>query len=193
MLNSQIQKNNPECSGVKSRLLSGKKILTVVTLISFFSAGAQTLTPTVVASSGGFFSNPSGMLSEAVAELAAVTTLTSTNNFLTQGFQQPSADFSTTVEPIVSEDFSLSVFPNPSEGIFNLVIHSDADETFRLSVYDIIGKKIISAENFLSRGKNIFRLDLSNRIAGIYLLECLFTNSQNGKQTKTHIKLNLSY
>lgn len=170
-----------------------KKIFLLPLLLNLFSAGAQSLTPTVVATSGGFFPSASGMLSETIGELAAVTTLTSANNFLTQGFQQPSADFSTSVQPIVSEDFSLSVFPNPSEGIFNLVIHSDADESMQLIVYDVLGKKIISSEEIISTGKNIFRLDLSNRIAGIYLLECLFTNSINGAQKRTHIKLNLSY
>jgi len=68
----------------------------------------------MVASTENFFSNASGMLSETFGELAAVTTLTAANNFLTQGFQQPSADFSTGVPAIISENFSLPVFPNPS-------------------------------------------------------------------------------
>ena len=170
-----------------------KKIFLLPLVLNFFYAEAQSLTPTVVASSGGFFSNALGMLSETVAELAAVTTLTSANNFLTQGFQQPSSDFSTGVEPIISKGISLRVFPNPSEGIFNLVIQSDADEPTQFIVYDMLGRKIISGEDFIYSGKNIFRLDLSNRVAGVYLLECLFINSKNGEQTRTHFKLNLSH
>ena len=169
-------------------------ITTFVIFVIIFESNlsAQSLTPTVVASSGGFFSNPSGMLSETVGELAAVTTLSSTNNFLTQGFQQPS-DFSTGISTRVLQDFSLSVFPNPAEGLFNIVIQSDRNESLELSVYDMLGKKIIRTEESIAAGRNIFRIDLTQRIAGIYLLECLFTNSDNGEQYRTHIKLNLSY
>jgi hypothetical protein len=195
MLNSKIYKTE----NVKSRFVSGRTlnkiwaaILIINCQLSIVNSSAQSLTPTVVASSGGFFSNASGMLSETVGELAAVTTLTSANNFLTQGFQQPS-DFSTSVLTNVTSDFSLSVFPNPSEGIFNVVVHSTKDETLQLTVYDMLGKKIFQFEDFLSAGKNILRFDMTQRIAGIYLLECLFTNPVSGKQNRTHIKLNLSY
>jgi len=153
---------------------------------------AQSLSPTVVASSGGFFSSASGMLSETIGELAAVTTLTSAGNFLTQGFQQPS-DFSTGIAIVESEDISLSVFPNPSEGLFNVVVHTAKDETLQLTLYDMLGKKIFQSVNILSAGKNILQLDLTQLIAGIYLLECLFTNPKDGKQNRSYLKLNLSY
>jgi len=167
-------------------------ILIVNCQLSIVNSSAQSLSPTVVASSGGFFSNASGMLSETVGELAAVTTLTSANNFLTQGFQQPS-DFSTGIITTESADFSLTVFPNPSEGLFNVVVHTAKDETLQLTVYDILGKKIFQSVNILYTGKNILQLDLTQRIAGIYLLECLFTNPNNGKQNRSYLKLNLSY
>ena len=76
-----------------------KKVYTFILLLYALSAGAQSTTPTVVASSGGFFSNTAGMLSFTVGELAAVTTLSSPNNYLTQGFQQPS-DFGVFVPPV---------------------------------------------------------------------------------------------
>lgn len=169
-----------------------KKIILYFLAIVSLEAGAQSLSPTVVASSGGFFSNASGMLSETVGELAAVTTLSSANNFLTQGFQQPS-DFSTGVTTTVSPDFSFAVFPNPSEGLFNVVVHSGKDMSLQLTVYDMLGKKIFQSANIISAGKNILQLNLSQRIAGIYLLECLFTNPANGKQNRNYLKLNLNY
>jgi hypothetical protein len=166
--------------------------LAMFVILIHSNLSAQSLTPTVVASSGGFFSNASGMLSETVGELAAVTTLSTANNFLTQGFQQPS-DFSTGASTIVSPDFAVLVFPNPAAGLFNIVIQSDRDESLELSVYDMLGKKIIRTEESITAGRNIFRIDLTQKIAGIYLLECLFTNPENGGQNRTHIKLNLSY
>ncbi|MBK5285898.1 MAG: T9SS type A sorting domain-containing protein [Bacteroidia bacterium] len=157
-----------------------KKIYVILFFHSlvFNNLSAQSLTPFVVASSGGFFSNSSGMLSETIGELAAVTTLSSANNFLTQGFQQPS-DFGTGVSSVVSPFYSVSVFPNPGEGIFNIVIHSDRNESLELSIYDMLGKKIIRTENNITAGKNIFRIEISQHAPRVYLLECLFNNPKN--------------
>jgi hypothetical protein len=153
---------------------------------------AQSLTPFVVATSGGFFSNASGMLSETVGELAAVTTLSSANNFLTQGFQQ-SSDFSTEVSTNEFPDFSISVFPNPSEGFFNLIINSRQNESLELTVYDVLGKKIIYSHQIITSGKNYFNIDLSQRVAGIYLMECMLITPDNSAPKRAIIKLNLSY
>src|SRR5258708_26213368 len=119
-----------------------KKLYTFILLVYSISAGAQSTTPTVVASSGGFFSNTAGMLSFTVGELAAVTTLSSTNNFLTQGFQQPN-DFSVYVPQINPEDFSMQVFPNPGDGNFQLGIITKKNLSLVLNIYDMLGKIII--------------------------------------------------
>lgn len=65
-----------------------KRILWIPAL--FFSAGvsAQSLSPQVIASSGGFFSNGSGSLSWTLGE-TMTETFTGGSNQLTQGFQQP--------------------------------------------------------------------------------------------------------
>jgi len=161
-------------------------------LLAWQNGMAQSVSPYVVASTGGFFSNASGMLSETVGELAAVTTLSSANNFLTQGFQQPS-DFNTGLTTVTSTDFSFLVFPNPGEGFFNIIIDADRNESLAVSVYDMIGKIITHAKYFITTGRNQFRIDLSQHSPGIYLLECSITNHENGEQSRTQIKLNLSY
>lgn len=53
-----------------------------------FSICAQSLTPQVIASSGAYQSNAAGSLSFTIGE-SNIQTLTSANNILTQGFQQP--------------------------------------------------------------------------------------------------------
>jgi len=169
-----------------------KKIFTIILLLVNIVAGAQSLTPTVIASSGGFSSNGAGMLSYTIGELAAITTLSSANNFLTQGFQQPS-DFGVYVPMVNEPNFSMNVFPNPSEGIFNISIKTPKEFSLTFFVYDMLGKLIISSDKKVLRGNTLLPLDLSHKIAGVYLLECVFTNRVTREQFKNYSKLHLIY
>lgn len=169
-----------------------KKLYTLILFLYSISAGAQSTTPAVVASSGGFFSNTAGMLSFTVGELAAVTTLSSPNNFLTQGFQQPS-DFGVFVPPVKDENFSVSVYPNPSTGMFNLSITTSGNMRLQLSLYDLLGKQIMRQQKNLSHGKNLVPVDLRQQVTGMYLLECTFTNLVTGERNKAYSKLHLIY
>src|SRR5687768_17317651 len=66
-----------------------KKILLTVLLFSgILFANAQSLSPKVIASSGGFYTSGGVTLSWTLGE-TFTTTLSSPNNILTQGFQQP--------------------------------------------------------------------------------------------------------
>ena len=169
-----------------------KKLITIIMIYVSVNAGAQSLTPTVVASSGGFFSNAAGMLSYTVGELAAVTTLQSSNNFLTQGFQQPS-DFGVYVPSVSGENFSMNVFPNPSTGQFYISVKTPKDYTLTFSVYNMLGKSVIAPQSKALRGNAMLPLDLSHQIVGIYLLECVFTNIRSGEKFTNYSKLNLIY
>ena len=168
-----------------------KKLSLFILIALSLNAGAQSLSPKVVSSSGEFYSNASAQLSFTVGELAAVTTLSSASNFLTQGFQQ-TYDFSTAVPVIEEKDFSVSVFPNPSQGIFFIKINSPEIISIAFSVYDMLGRKIISSEKF-SGMDLIIPLDLSHSITGMYLLECTVINSSSGKKNIFNSKLNLIY
>lgn len=172
-----------------------KKFCTIILFLIASSAGAQTndqLRPNVVASSGGFFSNSAGMLSYTVGELAAVTTLQSTNNFLTQGFQQPS-DFGVFVPPVSEPNFSLNVFPNPSDGIFNISVKSSKNYSLTVIVYDMLGKKVFSPAQKIFSGNYTLQVNLSEKVEGIYLLECVFTNIRTEEKFSNYSKLNLVY
>jgi hypothetical protein len=169
-----------------------KKFYTLILFLYSLSAAAQSTTPAVVASSGGFFSNTAGMLSFTVGELAAITTLSSANNFLTQGFQQPS-DFGVFVPPVKDENFLVSVYPNPSTGMFNLSITTSNNMMLQLSLFDMLGKSIMTHQSKLSHGKNLVPVDLRQQVTGMYLLECTFTNLITGEQNKAYSKLHLIY
>lgn len=57
------------------------------------------------------------------------------------------------------------VFPNPTNGLFNITLNSSADKTARLEIYNLQGK-IIRAGNF----KKSVRMDLTGNPEGIYIL-----------------------
>ena len=167
-----------------------KLSLIILTAVSL-NAGAQSLAPKVVSTSGEFYTSASGQLSFTVGELAAVTTFSSASNFLTQGFQQ-TFDFSTPVPLVTDEDFSVSVFPNPSQGIFFIKINSPEQVSVSFSVNDILGRKIFASEKY-SGSNLVVPLDLSHSITGMYLLECTAANSASGKKNIFNSKLNLIY
>ncbi|MBK7761876.1 MAG: hypothetical protein IPI46_00700 [Bacteroidetes bacterium] len=71
--------------------MKNKIILAFIIISSYYPIStlqAQTLSPQVIASAGGYQSNASGSLSFTISE-TNTQTLTSANHMLTQGFQQP--------------------------------------------------------------------------------------------------------
>jgi hypothetical protein len=72
----------------------------------------------------------------------------------------------------------VTIYPNPSNGIFNIV----AQENISIEVYDIIGK-LITNQKF-SIGTNSF--DMSNFNTGVYLLKV--TNENGNSETHKLIK-----
>ena len=66
-----------------------KKLLLLLTaIIAFEYSNAQSLTPTVVASQGNYFSSPAISVAWTLGEVMSET-YSSSNYFLTQGFHQP--------------------------------------------------------------------------------------------------------
>jgi hypothetical protein len=169
-----------------------KKLLSIIFISAAVSANAQMLTPTVIASSGGFFFNTAGMLSFTVGELAAVSTISSANNILTQGFQQPE-DFGVFVPSVDASIFYMNVFPNPSNGHFSIFVNTPKEYNLSYSVYDMLGQIVIATTAKTSRGNTTLPVDLSRQVVGMYLLECVFTDIRSGEKFTNYSKLNLVY
>jgi len=85
---------------------------TFVMLLSI-SINAQSLSPRVISSAGGFFAGGSATLSVTVAEMTMVQTFVQPANILTQGFQQPE-QFTTAIEENDNIAGEVSIFPNPT-------------------------------------------------------------------------------
>ena len=156
-----------------------------------FSAKSQTLSPTVISSSGGFYSNGSGMLSFTVAEMTMVQTFTTTNNILTQGFQQPE-NLATGINETSLASGDIHVYPNPTSGSFVLSYMSNDNSETTFRIYNLTGQVLLEKQVTPSAGLNTSNFDISAFSEGMYILEFATSNANGEKQISYH-KINLVY
>lgn len=109
-------------------------------LIGTGTLTAQQLSPSVVSTSGGFYSTASGMLSFTVGEMAAIETYSTPSAIVTQGFQQD-WDFTIDIVEHPRYDFVFYFYPNPSDGRFNLITEGDVHVRVEIRIYDILGQE----------------------------------------------------
>ena len=147
-----------------------KTLLFLLLLPGFFLARGQVqLTPTVISSAGGYTETGDISLAWTLGELA-VSTLSTTDMILTQGFQQP---FLLDINAIDDPEFSWSVnaYPNPVSEILNLRFNIDKTMDLQLELYDITGKKLVikMLPSIMPGGRET--LDFSGFRDGIYILK----------------------
>jgi hypothetical protein len=152
---------------------------------------AQTLSPSVISSSGGFYTSANAMLSFTVAEMTMVQTFTSGGNILTQGFQQPE-DLAVSVPetPVLSGD--IVIYPNPTNGQFTLSYTSYSSGENVIKMYNLVGQVVLTQSVLQSSGSNTVSFDISSFSQGIYMLELSTVNTKGEKNT-TYSKINLVY
>ena len=71
---------------------------------------------------------------------------------------------------IEEKEFSVSIYPNPSNG----VLFFKSDQVLDVEIYTIVGERVFA-------GKNVKQVDLSNQASGIYLVK---VNSELGSTTR---------
>jgi len=138
----------------------------------------QILSPFVVSSSGGFYSNTSGMLCFTTAEMSALQTFTSPSFILTQGFQQ-TWDFGTNTTKYPSQHFSFGIYPNPTGGQFNLFIDTELNQNIDVKILDLLGKVILKTSYYHESGINVESIDLSFTAPGIYIVALTVKENNN--------------
>jgi hypothetical protein len=149
-----------------------KKYTCLACCIAFifpFNGFSQLLAPTVISSSGGFYSNTSGMLSFTTGELAATETYTKPNSILTQGFQQP-WDFGTYIVEHPVANFSYGFYPNPTDGYFFVLTDSELDLQVSLAILDIVGREIFRHDYHQESKINVHPVDITFAPEGTYIL-----------------------
>ena len=165
---------------------------TFVMLLSI-SMNAQTLSPWVISSSGGFYPSLGGSasLSFTVAEMTMVQTFTQPSNILTQGFQQPE-QLTTSVFESNEAEIDVMIYPNPTNGLFSITFKSDAEEDYQITIYNLVGQRVYSQSHAAAIGPNQFKIDIGQYRQGIYLLEMSKMSSNGNKNTGLY-KVNLVF
>lgn len=77
------------------------------------------------------------------------------------------------ISSLSNDSFSLqnlTIYPNPSQGKFNIQFFTASSTDFQLSIYDLRGRSILR-HNYDAYGQFRKELDLSQLASGIYLLE----------------------
>ncbi len=147
-----------------------KKIIVLLGMfLGTVLAYGQSLSPTVVASAGGYFDNGSVSLSFTVGEVA-VTTLTGGDMILTQGFQQPFELDITGVDDNKSVDWSVKTYPNPVADNLNIRFTIKSPQDFTVMIMDITGKKVFIKKYVEIQPGEVKEIDMQNYHPGIYMI-----------------------
>ena len=147
-----------------------KKIITIILLASgAMLAQGQSLSPTVVASAGGYLDNGTVSLSFTVGEVA-VTTLTGGDMILTQGFQQPFELDVTGVDDNHPVNWSVKTYPNPVQDHLNIRFTIRNPQDFTVVVMDITGKKVFVNKYMQVQPGEVKEIDMQQYHAGIYMI-----------------------
>ncbi len=155
-------------------------------VVSSLGMNAQSLTPQVIASTGGFSSNANGSLSYTVGEMTMVQTFSANGNILTQGFQQPNDSIILGILDVTQDDFgSFVMYPNPAVDITKFAFQMPEAGRVTIALYDMVGQKIsdVYAANY-SNGQITGQTNVTSLATATYFMTLTFVSAQDGK---THI------
>lgn len=150
-------------------------LLFVLAIVSVSFCEAQSLSPTVIASGGDFYSNSTGSLSWTLGE-SAVDFLSTSSNSLSQGFQQSNTVI-TLVQNQIQDNFAGYVFPNPVKDLLNVRLESPSKNTYKLYLMDMLGR--VQNESTVSGSGNLStEIDMQKLAAGMYFLHIYSSDKQ---------------
>lgn len=155
-----------------------KKLILSIIYLCWGSLYSQSISPEIISTVGGFYSNASGMISftggEPIGEMAS-----SSGNMITQGFEQPDISV-VSVKNIALASPHLIVYPNPFSE--QAVILSDLSfSSAALTLINVLGQTVATINNI--RGNSII-IQRNTLAPGIY-----FASITQNNQVITKIKL----
>ena len=129
---------------------------------------AQSIERQVIGSTGSYSSNSTARVSSTVGE-TVITTASSGNIILTQGFQQKGGNTIGINE--LENGFSINAYPNPVSN--ELILDFDVKKKTYVEIFltDVMGKETsVPSGNLELSGKTTHVMNLSDISAGHYLL-----------------------
>ncbi len=141
-----------------------KKITTIILIVVSTVCYSQSLSLSVISSTGGFDKTDNISLEWTLGE-SFIETLTDENIIFTQGFQQ---SFSNRILGINEYYTNIQVFPNPAYTQINVYFDSNSYEKLLLNLYDIHGRILIEESTLFNKNEKL--IDITNFSSGLYLL-----------------------
>ncbi len=132
--------------------------------LSCLIANSQTIERDVIATAGDHFVAPTFSLSWTLGE-PVTETISNDGIMLTQGFHQGEFKL-TAIRESLTEQFDITVFPNPTPDILNIRFNSEMNEIITVQLYSMTGEKILFER---TQDKNI-QINLANLSNASYLL-----------------------
>jgi len=153
-----------------------KFIFSIVVAVAICAnINAQSLTPTVFSTSGSTFENANFSLSYTIGE-AITATVSTNNNILTQGFQQPVYDVVSNITDYANSlSVNTNVFPNPTDKLVHVEFNAPENKKAVMYLYDISGK-VISTETL--QANIVQTINLENAATGQYHLKITDVSNQ---------------
>jgi hypothetical protein len=167
-----------------------KLILAALSIFGIFQLSAQTiqLSPQVLASGGNNFEGSDFEISYTIGELAAISTISSSNLTLTQGFHQPDK-FTVILVEEVNTLQSVNLFPNPADEFAKIRIESAKPYELMLQLYDASSRLISTTSIQQMAGIQEHLIETAELAAGIYFIRL---SSENGEVDKI-LKMNKNF
>ena len=159
------------CTFVQQIHVNMNKIAVLIMLVIVnHTLISQTISAGTISSFAGSVSNSTISINYSVGE-NAISTVSNTSNYVTQGFLQPELSISTGVIEI-NEKLDISVFPNPCIDFVSI----KSINLVSWIVYDSAGKVVLNG--------NENRVEAEHFALGIYLLEITDKQTSSKKTIK---------
>lgn len=151
-----------------------KKTLTIL-LVAYvaFSVKAQELSPEIITSSGGNYTNQYASMTVTIGE-PVIETISNSDATLTQGFQQCEIQINA-IDKISNLDCNINIFPNPTANIVNIELDKTL-EKISLQICDAGGKILINQK---IENESKMYINMQNQVPGIYYLKISTGNKAN--------------
>jgi hypothetical protein len=157
----------------------------IAALVLSLAIHAQTLSPSVLAATGGFSSNANGSMSYTVGEMTMVQTFSSAGNILTQGFQQPNDMPEGLLNIAESGNGDLALYPNPAVDKVWYAFEFTASGTVTFVLTNILGQRIAEVNHINYDGGKISQTAWVSALAsGTYFLTATFVDRTSGTSSQ---------
>lgn len=82
----------------------------------------------------------------------------------------------------VHAESSLSIYPNPANGVVNISFAPGTDELQNISVVNLLGQEVHNDSG--SKGQYIYTIDLSAMSKGVYFIRCTFASGSTTRKIR---------